>query len=136
MTGYLKYGFVLLAAVWAALIGNMVGYAWNLSHSRPILPGNGFPQPEIVIESQEQQERRWTVAVFGVDSREGSLGKETRSDMQMIFNVNLESGEIRIVSVYRDTYLKIGGEKYDKINEAYFKGGPEQAAAALGENLD
>ena len=43
----------------------------------------------------------------GVDSREGKLGKGTRSDMEMVLNINLETGEIRMVSVYRDTYVKI-----------------------------
>lgn len=130
----------MIAAVWAALIGTMLGYAWNIMHMTQKLPQAEMPQIQntnISIETQEKMEGYWTLAVFGVDSREGILGKGTRSDMQMILNVNLSTGEIRMVSVYRDTYLKIDQKgRYDKINEAYFNGGPKQAIEALTENLD
>lgn len=79
----------------------------------------------------------WTVAVFGVDSRDGNLEKNALSDVEMICNINKSTGEITLVSVYRDTYLKIDSDgTYHKINEAYFKGGHEQAVSALEENLD
>lgn len=136
---HLKWGLIMIAAVWAALIGTMLGYAWNIMHM-PNAPKVQMPQLQntnISIETQEKMEGYWTVAVFGVDSREGTLGKGTRSDMQMILNVDLGTGEIRIVSIYRDTYLRIDDkERYDKINEAYFRGGPKQAIEALKDNLD
>lgn len=78
----------------------------------------------------------WNVAVFGVDSRDGDT-KKALADVQMICSLNRRTGEVRLVSVYRDTYLKIDSEgNYHKINEAYFKGGQKQALAALEENLD
>ena len=78
----------------------------------------------------------WNVAVFGVDSRDGDT-KKALADVQMICSLNRRTGEVRLVSVYRDTYLKIDSEGNDhKINEAYFKGGQKQALAALEENLD
>jgi len=78
----------------------------------------------------------WTVAVFGVDSRDGNLGKSNLSDVIMISSVNKKTGEIRLVSVFRDSYMNIGGDEYHKINEAYFKGGYRQAVTALEDNLD
>ena len=79
----------------------------------------------------------WTIAVFGVDSRDGNLEEGALSDVEMICSIDKSTGEITLVSVYRDTYLKIDKEgTYHKINEAYFKGGHEQAVAALEENLD
>lgn len=84
-----------------------------------------------------KQTGTWTVAVFGVDSRDGSVEKNALADVQMICTVDRETGEIKLVSVYRDTYLKINSEgTYHKINEAYFKGGHKQAVKALEENLD
>ncbi|MEY8337284.1 LCP family protein [Lachnospiraceae bacterium 62-35] len=78
-----------------------------------------------------------TIAVFGVDSRDGKLGKGTLSDVEMLFCINKETGEVKIVSVFRDTYLKISSKgEYHKINKAYSQGGPKQAVAALEENLD
>ena len=41
----------------------------------------------------------------------------------MICTVDKKTGEIKLVSVYRDTYLQIDKDgTYHKINEAYFKG--------------
>ena len=84
-----------------------------------------------------KQTGTWTVAVFGVDSRDGGVEKNALADVQMICTVDRATGEIKLVSVYRDTYLKINSEgTYHKINEAYFKGGHKQAVQALEENLD
>ena len=80
----------------------------------------------------------WTVAVYGVDSRDGNLGKGALSDVEMLASINKKTGEIRLVSVFRDSYLRISDNKddYDKINEAYFLGGHDQAVSALENNLD
>ena len=81
-----------------------------------------------------------TIACFGVDSRnvggKMNVGKGTNSDVNMICGVNLETGEIRLVSVFRDTYLNVNDKNsYNKINYAYAQGGPEQAVKALNKNL-
>ena len=79
----------------------------------------------------------WTSAVFGVDSRDGNTGKGALSDVEMLCSIHRKTGEIRLLSVFRDTYLRIDQkEDFDKINEAYFLGGPEQAIKALEDNLD
>lgn len=79
----------------------------------------------------------WTIAVFGVDSRDGNLGRGALSDVEMLCSINKKTGEIRLASVFRDSYLRIDSDNdYDKINEAYFKGGHEQAVSALESNLD
>ena len=76
------------------------------------------------------------VALFGVDSTGGQLGKGTRTDTIMIASINQDNGEVRLVSVYRDNYLNIGNDSYNKANAAYAKGGPEQAINMLNMNLD
>lgn len=78
----------------------------------------------------------WTIAVFGVDSRDGSLSRDTRADVTMVCSINRNTGEIRLVSVFRDSYLNIGDDNYRKINEAYQAGGYSQAITALEDNLD
>lgn len=78
-----------------------------------------------------------TIAIFGVDSRDGNVNKGTNADVIMICNINRDTGEIRLVSVYRDTYLNVNdGSTYNKINSAYANGGASQALAALNKNLD
>ncbi|WP_124066452.1 LCP family protein [Clostridium sp. E02] len=89
------------------------------------------------FQQRTHQKGFWTIAVFGVDSRDGNLEKGGLSDVVMVCNINKATGEIKLVSVYRDTYLKINKKgTYHKINEAYFKGGHKQGIEALNENLD
>ena len=77
------------------------------------------------------------IAVFGVDSRGTNVGKGTNADVNMIVCINQDTGDIKLVSVFRDTYLNIDDKgSYNKLNQAYARGGPEQAVAALNKNLD
>ncbi len=77
------------------------------------------------------------IALFGVDSREQDLIEgDNRSDTIMICSINKKTGEMKLVSVYRDTLLDIGGGEYRKANAAYAFGGPQQAIAMLNRNLD
>lgn len=79
----------------------------------------------------------WTIAVYGVDSRDGNVGKGAHSDVEMLCSINKKTGEIRLVSVFRDSYLRIDQQSsYNKINQAYFDGGYKQATDALRDNLD
>ena len=91
----------------------------------------------LIFGKGTSQKGYWTIAVFGVDSRDGNLEKGALSDVEMICNIDKATGEIRLVSVFRDTYLQINSDgAYHKINEAYAKGGHKQAVEALNENLD
>ncbi|MCD7863108.1 MAG: LCP family protein [Lachnospiraceae bacterium] len=90
---------------------------------------------EEVKESVEMKGYR-NIALFGLDSTVGELTKNTRSDTIIIASVNLDTGEIKLMSVYRDTYLNLGDDTYSKCNAAYAKGGPQQAISMLNANFD
>lgn len=89
-----------------------------------------------IKDTPEVMEGYWNIALFGVDSRSGQLTKGTLSDSIMIASVNMSTGDIKLVSVYRDTYLNLGNDKYGKCNSAYSYGGAEQAIKMLNMNLD
>ncbi|MCM1266750.1 MAG: LCP family protein [Bacteroidales bacterium] len=92
---------------------------------------------ETVQEAQETTMKGYrNIALFGVDSTTGALTKNTRSDTIMIASINQDTGECKLVSVYRDTYLNLSNDSYNKCNAAYAKGGPEQAINMLNMNLD
>lgn len=76
------------------------------------------------------------IALFGVDSRDGALGKGTLSDTIMVASISEDTYEVKLVSIYRDTYLNIGNDTYNKANQAYNRGGPEQGINMLNMNLD
>ena len=78
-----------------------------------------------------------TVAIFGVDSRTGSVDKGNNADVNLIANLNMETGEIQLISLYRDLYLSITDDNlFGKLNSAYRKGGPQQAVKTLNKNFD
>ena len=77
-----------------------------------------------------------TIALFGVDSRESQLEKETRSDCIMLAVIDQNTKAVKLVSVYRDTYLQIGNRGLDKVTHAYAYGGAELSMSSLNTNLD
>lgn len=90
---------------------------------------------ETVLENETLKGYR-NIALFGVDSTSGALEKGTRSDTMIIASVNQDTGDVKLVSVYRDSYLNKGNDKYGKANAAYSSGGPKQAMMMLNMNLD
>ena len=93
---------------------------------------------EVVEKFEEDEELKgyWNIALFGVDATDGQLSKGSRSDTIMVASINQDTGEIKLVSVYRDTYLNLSNDVYNKCNGAYSKGGAETAMAMLNMNLD
>lgn len=114
-----------------------VARRWSLLQRDESFSVQTVKNEELAEETLQKMEGYWTVAVFGVDSRGTNTGKGANADVNMIFNINRDTGEIRIVSVFRDSYLNIDDSgSYNKINQAYFVGGPSQAVKALNKNLD
>lgn len=78
----------------------------------------------------------WTVAAFGLDSRESDNMECGNSDVIMLITMDGKTGAVKLASIYRDTCLKTGKKSYKKANAAYASGGPKQAVEMLNENLD
>lgn len=81
------------------------------------------------------------IALFGVDKRTEDEGLYGNSDTAIIASINNDTKEIRLVSLYRDTYLRVdedeyGNGIYNKCNSAYLRGGPVQAVNMMNTNMD
>lgn len=87
------------------------------------------------VETDQVIKGYTNIALFGADSREHDLTR-TNTDTIIIASINNDTKEIRMVSLYRDTYLYIGGDMYRKANAAYANGGPEWALNMLNTNFD
>uniref|UniRef100_UPI004055B00B LCP family protein n=1 Tax=Acetatifactor sp. TaxID=1872090 RepID=UPI004055B00B len=96
--------------------------------------------PQQIIEQKEEggaMHGYMNIALFGVDAEDDDdLLRGSRSDSIMIASINMDTGDIKLVSVYRDTYLNVGTDSYIKCNHAYAYGGAEQAVKMLNMNLD
>ena len=130
--------FIILEIIFLLGTG-LYRYAQNkmsLIQPSPFKP-HQVTNPNISNRKVEEMEGYWTIALFGVDSRNNSVGKGNNADVIIICNIDQGSGEIKLVSVFRDTYLSVSDNGlYNKINQAYFLGGPKQAVEALNRNLD
>ena len=99
-------------------------------------------EPQNVAISQEVQQNQTmkgykNIALFGLDAMyDSQIYKGSRSDSIMIASVNMDTGDIKLVSIYRDTLLNLGTDKYEKCTHAYSYGGAEQAVKMLNMNLD
>lgn len=88
-------------------------------------------------ESTDKVMEKYTViALFGLDNRANGTYESGNSDTIMLASINNDSKEVKLVSVYRDTYLNVKDDTYAKMNSAYQRGGPKQAIEALNTNLD
>jgi len=115
------------------------GYVVRYMNIKPDVQFNtkNVKNDNIDVKKQEQMQGYWTIAVFGVDSRDGGVGRGANADVQLIVCIDRATGAVKLASVFRDTYLNLAaGSRFAKINEAYADGGPEQAVAALNKNLD
>lgn len=96
-----------------------------------------IPKEEIEITEgveEELQEYR-NIVLLGKDSYVADY-ETGRSDCIIIVSINEKTKEVKLVSVYRDTYLQIPNRSLDKVNHAYAYGGPALTMSTLNTNLD
>lgn len=91
---------------------------------------------DIESEVVEVMEKYRTIAVFGLDNRNSGKFTTGNSDVMILVSINNETQEVKMCSVYRDTFLDVGGGVFKKANAAFSKDGPQAALAMLNKNLD
>ena len=129
----------ILLLIEIVLLLVLIAGAWFISRGTGVTKIN-IKEEDIVmnetVANNEALKGYRNIALFGVDARDKSLGKGNRSDTIIIASINEDTGDVKLCSVYRDTYLNLGNDSYNKRNAAYAKGGPEQAINMLNMNLD
>lgn len=137
---------IIIFAIEIVIILIMLGVLYVVMNVSDEGPKFTVIDPSEVVPSEIQQAKDegesamlgyMNIALFGVDAtNEKQIEKNSRTDTIMIASINMDTGDIKLVSVYRDTYLNIGTDTYTKCNAAYAKGGPQQAIKMLNMNLD
>lgn len=95
--------------------------------------------PDLDSATVEHMTGYTTIALFGIDTRSTEMEEEgSRSDCIIICSINNDTQEVKMVSVYRDTYLELANESqsYEKATHAYAYGGAQGAVNMLNKNLD
>ena len=94
-------------------------------------------QLDISEEAAQNLSGYRNIALFAIDSRSNEdYGRGNRSDGIIIASINNDTKEVRLASVYRDTYVQIEGHGLDKITHAYSYGEAPLAISTLNTNLD
>lgn len=116
---------ILVFAIAIGVLFNIFNYNYNNITDNP--EDLGF---ESVVDKKVVN-----IALFGIDSRSKSF--RGNSDSIMVLSINTELKTVKIVSIVRDTLVKIeqrGQIKYRKINSAYAQS-PELAIKTLNQNF-
>ena len=90
-------------------------------------------------ETKQELKGYRNIALLGIDSRADDYGLGNRSDCMMIASINQETNEIKLIYVYRDTYVYVmenGTKRLDKITHAYSYGGAQNTLKSLNEAMD
>ena len=90
-------------------------------------------------ETKQELKGYRNIALLGIDSRADDYGLGNRSDCMMIASINQETNEIKLISVYRDTYVYVmenRTKRLDKITHAYSYGGAQNTLKSLNEAMD
>jgi LCP family protein required for cell wall assembly len=98
---------------------------------------NNKQDKDIKINEEVKTDKGYrNIAIFGVDSRSNSLDEGTHSDTIIIASLNKETKDVKLVSIYRDTYSNIPDIGYKKINASFFNGGYSLALSTINKNFD
>ena len=132
-----KIGVIFVSMLLVIVIGGGAAAAAYVTSKMDKMEVEQLDANKLEINQEVEHKTGYlNVALFGVDSRELSLGKGTRSDTIIVASLNQETGEIKLCSVYRDSLLQQSDGSYNKANAAYSFGGVEGAVALLNKNLD
>ena len=132
LKGFLIF-FVIILVVIAAAIGSAL---WFVNNKMSLTQKVDIDESQISVSDNKNLTGYRNIAIFGVDSRADDYGKGNRSDCIIIASINNKTHDVRLISVYRDTYLQIDKHGFDKITHAYSYGEAPLALKTLNENLD
>lgn len=97
-----------------------------------------LPSTKDEPELESDLSGRMNFLLMGIDARDGET--KTRTDSIILVSVDKEHNRIAMMSMPRDTRVKIPGHGYDKINSANVYGGPELVmdvvSDLVGMNID
>ena len=136
-TGLKTFGIIVLVLL--IILAIIVGGTFAFVHSKlSKMQQVDLNEDDLNVSAQAEQQlaEYRNIAIFGVDSRDDSYDKGNRSDCIIIASINNKTKEVKLISVYRDTYVQIEGHGLDKITHAYSYGEAPLAIKTLNTNLD
>jgi len=120
---------VLLLVLWFAI---------KLSKINSIKTDAAKHNTDLDSNTLELMGKYTNIALLGLDNRTSGSYTSGNADSIIIASIDNDTKDVKLVSVYRDTYLQVTEEgKYFKVNSAYSRnGGPLGMVETLNRNLD
>lgn len=165
--------FILLELILICVIGLGAGYYYLTTKRRPIMATKrnlqtassvsanpvGYENFIAVDENLDADVTYTNIALVGLDVRDQNNLDFANSDTMIIASINNVTGDVRMVSVYRDTLVNVDTKegdpvidslkegidngysastigRYDKANSAYMYGGIDRMIAMMENNFD
>jgi len=134
-----RKALLIILAVLVALTAGVCAAVWSLTDTFDRQKTN--PEDFAISEKAAKDLRGYrNIAILGTDSRADESYDVSRTDAIIVLSFKKSSGDLRMVSVMRDSYLKFeyfdGELIYDKVTHANVYGGPVNTCAALNRGLD
>ena len=115
---------VLLLVVVVAVVVLFLRSVWDdMGHGHDYSATEAGVNSDLPQATVKKLQGYTNIALFGLDNRGGNDYGSGNSDSIMVASINNSTKEIRLVSVYRDTFLQVSEGKYKKANAAYAIGG-------------
>ncbi len=89
------------------------------------------PPTAIPPEDVAELDAVMNVLVLGTDARPGVPESEGASDVLMLLHIDTRQDFMSIMSIHRDLWVTIPGVGQDRINAAYYLGGPAKTIATV-----
>lgn len=127
--------FILVVAV-----GAVIGASLTIVHDKldkvsqvDVNRGDLAIDPQVAKDLKNYR----NIALLGIDARDMDNDDQVRSDAMIIASIDKRTSDVRLISLYRDTYLDLG-ENYglDKLTHAYSFGKATQTLQSINRNLD
>ncbi|NLM50232.1 MAG: LCP family protein [Clostridiaceae bacterium] len=112
-----------------ALLSALGGYVTAYINHKPINPGTVNEGTLDEISVKKEKELKANILLLGKDVVSGGL-----TDVMMVFMVNVPKNQVNVISIPRDTKIKVNGKTH-KINAAFKIGKEDGAIKAVKEVL-
>lgn len=127
---------VLLSCLPASLAEGETAYSGEeffIPEDEEIVVDELIDVDDLMIDENLDDEGWWNILLLGGDSR--ADGKYGRSDAIIILSVNPTTGNVKLSSIMRDTWVSIYQIGQNKINAANVYGGPELVMRTVNESF-
>ena len=137
------WGIILAIEVVAAIVIGVLFVKAYINNTYNKMQYKELKDTHINEDLDEETVKKMTgytnIALFGIDTRDaGMVDDGVRSDSIIICSINNDTQEVKLLSLYRDTYLELCNDRqsYEKAAHAYAYGGAQGAVNMINKNLD